>query len=98
MTVEELMQNEEFLAKFAETEDMEAAAKLIKEYGADVTVDDIREAMNTVKSDELSEENLEDVAGGLSVGMIVGGVRVTIAILRWLLSHPGNLTIPRWLR
>lgn len=64
--VEELLNNEEFKVKAIGIKTSEDIVALFNEYGIDITLDDVDTAINVSSySDELSEDNLDNVVGGL---------------------------------
>jgi predicted ribosomally synthesized peptide with nif11-like leader len=77
--IERMLADEEFAGRIdAVKHDPEAVRALIAEAGYDVTPDEMREAFLEHFGDQLDEEQLALVAGGLSAEMentlIVGGV------------------------
>lgn len=72
--VQALMQDEQFKAKLAAAEDLDAMAALFCDEGIQVTGADLEAAMEQ-QDGELSEESLENVAGGFAIsGLIAAGV------------------------
>ncbi len=68
MNLEELLNDVGFAAQLeAVKDDPEAMAKLFNEKGIEVTAEELRQAMEMMEKEELSEAELEDVAGGISV-------------------------------
>ena len=63
VTLEELVQNEEFMRQCREADSIDAVAKLFSNQGIAVTEEELEKLM--VPDDELSEEDLENVAGGI---------------------------------
>ncbi len=68
--VRALMQDEQFKAKLSEAEDLEAMAALFRNEGFEITGADLEAAVEQ-SNGELSEENLENVAGGDILGAAV---------------------------
>lgn len=64
MTLKEAMNNEEINRKVEEAKDAEEAARILVEYGVTVTGEELL-ALLPAEDGELTDENLEDVAGGL---------------------------------
>ena len=63
--VQALMQNEEFKAKLANADSLDEMASYFQNEGIQVTGAELEAAYNCAKEDdELSEESLENVAGG----------------------------------
>lgn len=65
MDLETLMQNEEFNSRMEACETVEEAAEIMREYGLEVTTEQLQAALNIEKEGELGEEALENVAGGI---------------------------------
>ena len=61
--VQALMQDEQFKEKLSQAEDLEAMAALFRNEGFEITGEDLKAAVEQ-QDGELSEENLENVAGG----------------------------------
>jgi len=76
--VKELMDNEQFTKKLANSENLDEMAALFQEEGIDVTGADLEAASETsVVSGELSETDLEDVSGGIAP-IVVAGIIVFV--------------------
>lgn len=69
MEIKELVTNEEFKEAASKVETLEEAVELCKRYGVEITGEELVDAIKKSHSDELSEEDLEDVAGG---GIVAG--------------------------
>ncbi len=65
MDLETLMQNEEFNSRMEACGTVEEAAEIMRQYGLEVTAEQLRAALAAAKEGELDENNLEDVAGGV---------------------------------
>lgn len=63
MTLKEAMNNEEINRKVEEAKDAEEAARILEEYGVTVTGEELL-ALLPAEDGELTDDNLEDVAGG----------------------------------
>ncbi len=73
--VEQLMQDEQFKAKLSNIEDLDEMAALFQNEGIQVTGADLEAALeNQSTSEELSEESLENVAGGFATGLLIAGI------------------------
>lgn len=78
--IEELFKNEEFCIKFYDSiDDLSAIKALLEENGVVSTEEEIKHFVHSIKArianeekGELSEEDMEEVAGGL-VGWVVAG-------------------------
>ena len=68
--VQALMQDEQFKEKLSQAEDLEAMAALFRNEGFEITGEDLKAAVEQ-QDGELSEENLENVAGGGILGAAV---------------------------
>lgn len=77
--IKSLLGNEEFIAKLENMQDDEQTLALFKEYGVEVTADDLKSMMVNCSSDQLDENALDAVSGGGIAGYIVGKV-----IASWL--------------
>ena len=69
--VQALMQDEQFKAKLSQAEDLEAMAALFRNEGFEITGEDLKAAVEQQGEGELSEESLENVAGGGILGAAV---------------------------
>ena len=69
MEINELVLNEEFKAAASKVETVEEAVELCKSYGVEITGEELVDAIKKSHDAELSEEDLEDVAGG---GIVAG--------------------------
>lgn len=63
MDPKETMNDEELIKKVGEAEDIEAVLGILKENGVEAT----EEELTKKDEDELSDESLEEVAGGLNI-------------------------------
>lgn len=73
--VEQLMQDEQFKAKLSNIEDLDEMAALFQNEGIQVTGADLEAALeNQSTSEELSEESLENVAGGFPAAFAIAGI------------------------
>lgn len=75
----QVMSNEAFAARAKECKTMEELHALFKEFGADVTIDEVAEICHQVaeqvqSGNELSEDQLENVAGGFAWIPVAVGV------------------------
>jgi predicted ribosomally synthesized peptide with nif11-like leader len=66
-----LWENEEFVKSLAAAESEEAALKLFADNGIDITTEELAEIKSSATAqDELGEEDLEDVAGGIAISAL----------------------------
>lgn len=69
--VNELLENKEFQDKCAAVKSAEELVQLLADYGTEVSLEDVCAAMATANGDEeLTEDALEAVAGGVIKGPI----------------------------
>ena len=66
MTLKEALNNEEINRKVEEVENAEDVARILEEYGVEFTAEDLI-SLVPADSGELTDENLEDVAGGIGL-------------------------------
>lgn len=85
MDLETLMQNEEFNARMEACKTVEEAAEIMREYGLEVTAEQLKAALRAEKESELDETQLENVAGG-----------IILPWLPWFPRRPLPLPRPRW--
>jgi len=73
MNFEELMKDAEFAAKMEAAESAAEIVELLKTKGIETTEEEIEKAYNQASQsgDELNEADLENVAGGMSVALMV---------------------------
>jgi predicted ribosomally synthesized peptide with nif11-like leader len=64
MEIKELVMNEEFKKAASKVETLEAAIELCKSYGVEITGEELVDAIKKSHAEELTEEDLENVAGG----------------------------------
>lgn len=102
-TFVELMENKEFVHEMMSQETPEDVQKIFADNGVDMTIDEVNEigralanAENGALSNELSEEALEDVSGGVVITAagvwaavrIIGAVGSTaLAAYKWYKSR-----------
>lgn len=78
--IKELFSDETFVASILEMETPEEVQKALSERGLDLSLEEINTIQNSLSNEEeeLSEDQLEEVAGGFAVttlvcGLIIGG-------------------------
>lgn len=72
--VQNLFEDDQFKAKLANAESLDEMAALFQEEGIQVTGADLEAALSKQQDvGELSEENLENVSGGLIGGLLAAG-------------------------
>lgn len=64
MEIKELVTNEEFKKAASKVETLEEALELCKTHGVEITAEELVDAIKKSHSDELNEEDLDNVAGG----------------------------------
>ena len=67
LKLEELSKNEEFIERLSKVENVEDAVALFAEFGVEVTEQEIIDLKDSFSTEELNEEDLDDVAGGLKL-------------------------------
>lgn len=90
MTVDELIQNESIKARIQSAKSLDEVAEILNENGIDVSVSDIEAAAAAETEDELNEEALENVAGGVS---IKAGLKIIWQIIKHL-PRPMPMPMP----
>lgn len=64
MEIKELVTNEEFKKAASKVETLEEALELCKTHGVEITAEELVDAIKKSHSDDLNEEDLDNVAGG----------------------------------
>ena len=64
MEIKEFVMSEEFKAAASKVETLEEAITLCKAHGVEITGEELVDAIKKSHNEELSEEDLENVAGG----------------------------------
>ena len=82
MNLEELMQNGEFTEKLEKAKDLDEVVAMIKEEGVEITIEELRAAIEQNDEGELDEDKLEAVSGG---SMVSWGLK---QLIEWLRKHP----------
>lgn len=81
----QIFQDEQFLAESACMESAEDLQELLSKHGLDLTLDEVyglcAQIACHMKGDELDEDDLEYVSGGVAVWLIVGCVAVGVAAI-----------------
>ena len=88
MTFEELIKDEDFVRKIENVKDIDEAAELFREQGVEVTADDLRQAIAQT-GEELSEDSLDTVAGGVLLPR--AGYELGKKIAKWLLDKASKV-------
>lgn len=93
--VKEVFSDKEFVASLLKMDTPEEVQAALKEKGVDLTIDDIlqiREACSRSDVEELSDDELENVSGGLIPALCVLGFLGTIQLLGFV----DEVTNHRW--
>lgn len=92
MNFEELMKDAEFAAKMEAAESAAEIVELLKTKGIETTEEEIEKAYNQASQsgDELNEADLENVAGGMSVALMV-----LLGLGYWLLRNGRRIFVKR---
>lgn len=96
MTLNEALHNNEIAEKIEEANNMEDILAALKKYGIETTEEELMNAISE-ENGELSDDQLEDVAGGLiNIGLLLPTptTRITIAIIKLIKS--GKLKPFNW--
>ncbi len=81
--LQELDKNEEFLKKLESAKSSAETIKLFNDYGVQITEDELGIAMESLGQDkELDEKQLDNVAGGWAVEVIIAGCQMIPSILK----------------
>lgn len=86
MEIKALDANAEFKAAASKIETLEEALELCKTYGVEITAEELVSAIKKSHSDELSEDDLENVAGG--------GIK--LKVLWWLVKNMPRALYIAW--
>ena len=93
-----LAEQGEFVAKAEQAENTEELAKLLNEYGLDITAEDLNDAATNAYADgELSAEEMDAVSGGrfMSGGdMVRWIINIFISPFTNRSSKPSTTTVP----
>lgn len=89
---EKLMQDETFVKRVSGAADFGEVSKILREYGVEVTEEELRAAAKGSQG-ELDETDLDNVAGGMGVGI---ALKVAFEILKSLPKPKANPLMPLW--
>ena len=84
-----LQENGQFEQELENISTPEELQALLGSHGIEMTMDEVQEFMTSavkLNNDELSEEDLEDVAGGVAAWVIVGGKWVLKQVAIWAIK------------
>lgn len=84
-----LQESGTFAEELDKVESPEGLQNVLAAHGIELTMDEIKELMDTslqVNNDELSEEQLDDVAGGVPMWLVIGGKWVLKQVAGWLIK------------
>lgn len=97
--VRKLMENEQFLEGLIEAKDPEELATVLKDNNIELpegeTIEEAFETVQAHKTDELTEEALEDVAGGIVITASVAACYVVSTALLGFFTSYGYQTIKK---
>lgn len=97
-TVKEVLSNQEVAEEFFSKETPEEAQAFLQERGVEISLDEIKEigaALEKMQDGELSEDDLENVAGG---GVIRDAYDDIISIGKEIFSRRNMNKVKRWFR
>lgn len=82
MTLQEALNNEEIAKKFETAESMDDVIATLKDYGVEATEEELMGAI-AEEGGELTEDQLENVAGGSALGSLLGiGSKVILNLIK----------------
>lgn len=102
MSFEELTNNHDFMRKLDETKSYEEAKELFAAEGVDLDAElESNQSVELPADVELSEEELEGVAGGITWGQIKKAWKIGLqagVVIRnlWDAAHGKPLSYPKW--
>ena len=79
--IKEVFSDEAYVKSLFESESWEAAQASLKEKGIDISIEELKQLVNLMKKKgdgELSEEELEQVSGGILFTLLVGTAVSTV--------------------
>jgi len=79
--VERLNSDDAFRERMVAAGDNDARLRAAQEAGFDITADDLAELRREHRADELSEEDLQKIAGGMSTTEVVSAVGSAISFV-----------------
>lgn len=97
-TVKEVLSNQEVAEEFFSKETPEEAQAFLQERGVEISLDEIKEigaALEKMQDGELSEDDLENVAGG---GVIRDAYDDIISIGKEIFTRRNMDKVKRWFR
>ena len=92
MDLNEALNNEEIAKKFEDAKDMKDILNILKEAGVETTEEEVLKLLPSL-DDELTDENLEDVAGGSRGNGLLGKFGIGLKVL-WILIKSGKIPVP----
>ena len=98
--IKEIFSDEMFVKNLLSMETAEDVQAALKEKGLELSVQDIHKIRDTLMSvssiDELSEADLEEVAGGIAISTVLGLIFGGLSTLFTAASSTHNITNRRW--
>jgi len=82
--LQKIKEDENFKAKIQETQNSDQFIELAKSEGYDITLDDLENVIKENLNDELSDKDLESVAGGGFFGTLANWARTLTTLLKSL--------------
>ena len=91
-SMQELMENAVFVQKLETVGSLEEASALFAAEGVQVTAEELKAQMNAPEGEEFTENELEEVTGGLVITGPTIGIKLAKALLKMLLKpkHGGG--------
>ena len=80
----ELLKDRDFIERLNKIESIEETKKILAERGLEWSNEEIQELANEIKNgvnEELADDALEEVSGGVSAALVIGGTIGVLALL-----------------
>ena len=85
-------QNSSLQERLQQVKTPEDVLQIAREQGYEISAEDMQVATQAVNSsEELSEEDLEAVAGGISFGAIAGAISTGVAVVDFINRNKGTI-------
>lgn len=97
--IQEVFSDEKFVESLLQMEEPEMVQNALKEKGIELTVEEleqIRERLENGAEGELSEDDLDQVSGGIAITTIVGAIAGIISMTSAAVSFVHTKSRGRW--
>ncbi len=84
MDVKKLLENEDFIHAMENARDCAEATEVFRQYGFEVSEEELQKVKELCKDGELSEDALENVAGGRLAWLIPTLLWPTVPVFPWM--------------